>query len=296
MLRDRSYRLSQPARRSPLLIILLVLASAAILAADQAGLLGPLRTHAQTLISPVLGRLQSVSSWLESFTRQWNDDPALRAENEALRAEIADLKARLIEAEALKFENARLREQVRIEQAYPWQLLGADVLALTPDTGRRLVLIAAGADQGVQPGMAVIAREGSHPPALIGVVETVGPQTASVLLITDYSSTVSAQVYHEIDVTRGVVQGQWQRGSRLLLHSVPRDAPLTVGNTVVTAGLSAELAVNLPRAAVPPNVPIGIIETLQETGREQIASVRPFVDPDRVRYAWVILASGESRK
>lgn len=295
MLRDRPYRLSQPARRSPLLVILLVLTAAAILAADQAGLLGPLRTHAQTLISPVLGRLRGVGDWISSL-RLLNDDPALRAENEALRAEIADLKARLIEAEAVKFENARLREQVRIEQAYPWQLLGADVLALTPDTGRRLVLIAAGADQGVQPGMAVIAREGSNPPALIGVVETVGPQTASVLLITDYSSAVSAQVYHETDVTRGVVQGQWQRGSRLLLHSVPRDAPLTVGNTVVTAGLSAELAINLPRAFVPPNVPVGVIETLQETGRERIASVRPFVDPDRVRYAWVILTSDESKK
>ncbi len=296
MLRDRSYRLSQPARRSPLLIILLVLAAAAILAADQAGLLGPLRTHAQTLISPLLGRLQGFGDWIGAIPRQLNDDPALRAENEALRAEIADLKARLIEAEAVKFENARLREQVRIEQAYPWQLLGADVLALTPDSGRRLVLIAAGADQGVQPGMAVIAREGSNPPALIGVVETVGPRTASVLLITDYSSALSAQVYHDTDVVRGVAQGQWQRGSRLLLHSVARDAPLAAGNTVVTAGLSAELAINLPRAAVPPNVPVGIIETVQDTGRERVASVRPFVDPDRVRYAWVILASDESKK
>ncbi len=296
MLRDRSYRLSQPARRSPLLVILLVLAAAAILAADQAGLFGSLRTYAHTLISPVLGRLQSVSDWASAIPRQLNSDPALRAENEALRAEIADLKARLIEADALKFENARLREQVRIEQAYPWQLLGADVLALTPDSGRRLVLIAAGADQGVQPGMAVIAREGSNPPALIGVVEAVGPRTAAVLLVTDYSSALSAQVYHENDVVRGVVQGQWQRGSRLLLHSVARDAPLTVGNTVVTAGLSAELSIDLPRASVPPNVPVGIIETLQDTGHDRIASVRPFVDPDRVRYAWVILASDESKK
>lgn len=296
MLRDRSYRLSQPMRRSPLLIILIVLAAAAILAADQSGLLGPLRAHAQTLISPLLGRLQGFGDWIGAIPQQLNDDPALRAENEALRAEIADLKARLIEAEAVKFENARLREQVRIEQAYPWQLLGADVLALTPDSGRRLVLIAAGADQGVQPGMAVIAREGSNPPALIGVVETVGPRTASVLLITDYSSALSAQVYHETDVVRGVVQGQWQRGSRLLLHSVARDAPLNAGNTVVTAGLSAELAINLPRAAVPPNVPVGIIETVQDTGRERVANVRPFVDPDRVRYAWVILASDESKK
>jgi rod shape-determining protein MreC len=296
MLRDRPYRLSQPARRSPLLIILLLLIAAALLSADQAGLLGPLRVHAQTIISPVLVRMQQTGDWIGSLIRQAGDDQALLAELEALRAENADLKARLIQAEALEFENARLREQVRIEQAYPWQLLGADVIALTPDTGRRLVLFAAGTEQGVRPGMAVIAREGSNPPALIGIVEEAGPRTASVLLITDYSSTISAQVYQETDVVRGVIQGQWQRGSRLLLHSVARNAPLVVGNTVLTAGLSAELALNVPRAAVPPHVPIGVVETVQDVGRDRIAAVRPFVDPDRVRYAWVILASDESKK
>ncbi|MGQ9547079.1 MAG: rod shape-determining protein MreC [Roseiflexus sp.] len=296
MLRDRSYRLSQPVRRSPLPVILLLLIAAALLVADQSGLLGPLRVYAQTIISPVLVRMQQTGAWIGSLVGRSGNDQALLAELEALRAENADLKARLIQAEALEFENARLREQVRIEQAYPWQLLGADVIAITPDTGRRLVLFAAGAGQGVRPGMAVIAREGSNPPALIGVVEEVGPRTASVLLITDYSSAISAQVYQETDVVRGVVQGQWQRGSRLLLHSVARDAPLAVGNTVLTAGLSAELALSLPRAAIPPNVPIGMIEMVQDTGRDRIAGVRPFVDPDRVRYAWVILAGDESKK
>jgi len=60
MLRDRPYRLSQPARRSPLLMILLVLIAAALLAADQARLLGPLRLHAQAIISPVLVRMQQM--------------------------------------------------------------------------------------------------------------------------------------------------------------------------------------------------------------------------------------------
>lgn len=296
MLRDRPYRLSQPARRSPLLIILLLLVAAALLVADQAELLGPLRLHAQAMISPMLIRIRQTGTWIGSLVGQPGDDQALLAELEALRAENADLKARLIQAEALAFENARLREQVRIEQAYPWQLLGADVIAITPDTGRRLVLFAAGAEQGVRPGMALIAREGNNPPALIGIVEEAGPRTAAVLLITDYSSAISAQVYQETDVVRGVIQGQWQRGSRLLLHSVPREASLAAGNTVLTAGLSAELALNLPRAAVPPNVPIGTIETVQDTGRDRIAGVRPFVDPDRVRYAWVILATNESKK
>ena len=119
MLRDRPYRLSQPARRSPLLMILLVLIAAALLSADQAGLLGPLRVHAQTIISPVLGRIQQMGAWVGSLVGRSGSDQTLLAELEALRAENADLKARLIQAEALEFENARLREQVRIEQSIP---------------------------------------------------------------------------------------------------------------------------------------------------------------------------------
>jgi rod shape-determining protein MreC len=62
---------------------------------------------------------------------------------------------------------------------------------------------------------------------------------------------------------------------------------------VVTAGLTAQLGVDLPRAAIPANVPIGVIESVQSDGHSQAAEVRPFVDPDRVRYAWVILSQDD---
>jgi rod shape-determining protein MreC len=154
-------------------------------------------------------------------------------------------------------------------------------------------VLAAGSEQGVRPGMAVIAREGSSPPSLIGVVESVGPGSASVLLITDYSSAVSALVLRSAGQVGGIVQGQWQRGSRLLLQEVSRDDVLAAGDTVVTAGLTAELNADLPRAAIPKNVPIGTVETVRPAGRGQVADLRPFVDPDRVRYAWVILSADE---
>lgn len=294
MIRDRSYRPAHQApRRSPLLVIALGLLALIILVADQAGLLGPLRAQADTLLSPALSALKRAADRAGALGGPLGDDQALQAELAALREENSELKARLIQAEALAFENARLREQVRIEQAHPWRLLGADVAAITPDAGRRLALLAVGADQGVRPGMAVIAREGSSPPALIGVVAEAGPHSASVLLMTDYSSTLSAQVYRNAGVARGVVQGQWQRGSRLLLDSIDRDAAIAVGDTVVTAGLTAQFAGDLPLAAIPPDVPIGTIEALHNTGRGQSADVRPFVDPDRVRYAWVILDGNE---
>jgi rod shape-determining protein MreC len=292
--RNRSIKLprSSPYRSLTLVMSLFVLALL-LLVLDQAGMLGSLRGQAASLISPVLRGLRQVSDGVSGVGQGLSDVQSLSQENAALREENSQLKAQIIESQALKQENARLREQLRLQQERPWQLLGADVTTHTPDTGRRVLLLAVGEEQGVRPGMAVIAKEGSSPSALIGVVESVGPHSASVLLITDYSSSVSAQIYRDAGSISGIVQGQWQRGSRLLLEQVDREAPLQAGDVVVTAGLTAAIDAELPRAAIPKDVPIGTVETTRADGQSQVAELRPFVDPDRVSYAWVILSQGD---
>jgi rod shape-determining protein MreC len=292
--RNRPIKLPRPSPyRSLTLVVSLLVLALLLLVLDQAGMLGPLRSQAESLIGPALRGLRQVSDGVGGVGQGLSDVQRLNQENGALREENSQLKAQIIESQALKLENARLREQLRIEQERPWQLLGADVNTHTPDTGRRVLVLAAGQEQGVRPGMAVIAKEGSSPPALIGVVEAVGPRSASVLLITDYSSSVSAQIYRDVGVVSGIVQGQWQRGSRLLLEQVDREAALRAGDVVVTAGLTAEIDVDLPRAAIPKNVPIGTVETARADGQTQVAELRPFVDPDRVSYAWVILSQDD---
>ena len=87
--------------------------------------------------------------------------------------------------------------------------------------------------------------------------------------------------------------GRWQTGSRLRLEQVDRALPLAASDVVVTAGLTARLDSDLPRAAIPKGIPIGAVESAQADGHSQMAELRPFVDPDRVRYVWVILGQGE---
>jgi rod shape-determining protein MreC len=264
-----------------------------LLIADQAGLLGPARSRATSLLSPLLQGFSRVGDSVSGVGQGLSDLQQLRERVAALEAENGQLKDRVIASQALEQENARLREELGIEKQRPWKLLGADVSTRTPDEGRRVVLLAVGSDRGVQPGMAVIAKTGSSPEALIGVVEEVGPSSSSVLLITDFASAVSALVYHGSDTAEGIAQGRWQRGSRLWLEQVERSIALAPGDVVVTAGLTARLDTALPRAAIPRGVPIGTVERSQADGHSQMAELRPFVDPDQVRYVWVILGPGE---
>jgi rod shape-determining protein MreC len=138
--------------------------------------------------------------------------------------------------------------------------------------------------------MAVIGQNPGGPTAMVGVVESVGAHTAEVLLITDFGSQVSARVIHATKASLGLVQGQWQLGSRLRLSQVDRSTLMAEGDTVVSAGLTASLHMPLDLAAVPANIPIGSVETISASGQEQSAELRPFVDPDQVRYVWVILS------
>ena len=99
-------------------------------------------------------------------------------------------------------------------------------------------LLAVGSEQGVESGMAVIAKEGGSPEALIGVVEQVGPSSSSVLLITDFASSVSALVYHGGESSEGIAQGRWQRGSRLWLEQVEQELPEADGGAAVGLALA----------------------------------------------------------
>mgnify|MGYP003378578911 CR=1 FL=1 len=289
----RSLKLPQPSPyRTPTLIIVLVLLALSLFALDQAGLLGSIRKQATSVLNPVLGVIHRIGLLTTNVPNPANSS-ALEAELAQLREEVSRLKTENIEVEQLKLELTRLRQQASIEEEQPWKLLGTDISAFSPDAGRRVALIGIGSEGGVKPGMAVIAKEGANPAALIGVVEDVGPRSANVLLITDFSSVVSAQIYRSDHIISGVIQGQWQRGSRILLEEIPRDELLEVGDVVVTAGLSAHLKLNLPHASIPANIPIGTLENISSSSHSQQATIQPFVDSDRVRYAWVIISAND---
>lgn len=275
--------------------VLLVCITALLFFLDYIGLLTPMRERATQLISPVTtvltGARDRTSDW---FTTVGNT-PSLGSTVEEQRKQIADLQATVVALQQAQVENTTLRKQlgIRDKQAWASKMIPAEVVARSPDAARRTMNIAVGSNDGVTVGMAVIGQQGSSPPALVGVVEEVTPSIATVLLITDSGSQISARVLHAGVSATGVVQGQWQKGSRLLLEQVSRDASFSTADAVVTAGLSQQLNVDLPLRAIPAGIPIGTVEETGADGYTLTAQLRPYVDPDQVREIWVVLAPSQ---
>lgn len=288
--RDRS---NAPASGRPLVLaLILALCAGLLIMLDRQGMLGPARGLGQQVLAPIAQRLTALRNGATDLLARPSSEAALREQISLLQRENAELKAELIRREQAQIENVFLRQELAIERDRPWSLLGAEVTVRSPDAGRRVLTIAQGSNTGVRVGMAVIGQDPGGPPALVGIVEAVGPQTADVLLITDFGSQISARTLHETNSALGIVQGQWQRGSRLRLEQIERTATLSPGDPVVTAGLTGALGLPLDLAAVPADIPIGSVDSIALDGQQQSAELRPFVDPDQVRYVWVILNQG----
>lgn len=287
----RRERTATPASARPFVLALLlcVLALGAVFL-DRSGVISPARGILQQIFSPVTSLLTGVRDGAVDMLARPGSEATLRERVQTLEQENSQLRADLLRIEQARVENEQLRTQLAISQRYPWQLLGSELATRSPDAGRRVITITRGSHDGVAVGMAVVAQNSNGPTGLIGIVEAVGPRTADVLLITDFGSQISAHVLHAGQARLGLVQGQWQRGSRLRLEQVERDAILNPGDPVFSAGLTSMLDLPLALTYVPADIPIGSIERVVTEGQRQVAELRPFVDPDQVRYVWVILS------
>lgn len=289
--RNRSIKLSRTSPyRSLTVIVGLIVVAVLLMWLDQTDRLGPVRHQAQMVVNPMLGGLRYVGTSISDGFWGIGNLGQLQQTIEEQEAYISYLETELIKNEGANERIRQLEQQLGIAEKQPWELLGASVIAYTPDAGRQTLRLSVGEDDGVKRGMAVISKDGGSPETLVGVVESVTPRDATVLLITDYSSSISASVDHEGTRFSGTIQGQWQRGSRLQLEQVDRNAHMVPGDKVVTAGLTAEYAPDLPHASIPSGIPIGEIEEVRVDGRSRVANIRPYLDPNQVRYAWIILS------
>ena len=149
-------------------------------------------------------------------------------ENVRLRAELARYQAersRMVELEA---ENLRLGNLLELKQAMDLKSVAANVIGADASGLARTLVIEGGADQGFEPGMAVLSIAG-----VVGKLIAVGPGSSRVLLISDHNSALDA--FDQRSRVRGIVAGVVDDG--LVLKYVDRSEDVKSGDSIVTSGL-----------------------------------------------------------
>jgi rod shape-determining protein MreC len=190
--------------------------------AQRAGSVSPITTVAssifaiaQTAVSATIGGARAVGTTIVSL-------PHLKSENGTLRARNAHLieeNARLHELAAAYAAESDVRPLVNLYHG-----IEARVIGFPPENESRAVTIDKGYRSGVHLDAGVMAAAG-----VVGRVISAAPFSSTVLLATDYASRIPAVVQ----------RGRWwgiARGnlSSVIVEYIPQDAPLRVGDVVVT--------------------------------------------------------------
>jgi len=153
----------------------------------------------------------------------------------------------LIKLNLLKKDNKRLREILSLQESSNNENISAAVISRKTGSWWRQLILNKGSKDGVEIGNIVIG-----PGGLLGRVSNTSLFTSSVTLITSPESKLAVWV-DRIQIN-GLLVGLGDDYPSLILYS--KDADIKVGDFLSSSPASTLL---------PPNIPIGIVQSIDET-------------------------------
>lgn len=227
--------------RTLYLLVALVLISLALILLSQGRYLQPLESAAGQVLTPIQQAVSdltgTVGGWIDGV-RRINE---LEEENRKLRAALDAVTAENARLQSLEEENRQLRDALKFQVERPdIKAVLASNIGGDPTGMMEILTIDRGSEQGIAPGMAVVSPGG----ILVGQVQSVKADRATVLLITDIASHIP--VATQRTRTPGVLEGRWQRGGRMVMTHIPRDADVKDGDILLTTGVGG----NFPRGLI----------------------------------------------
>ena len=196
------------------------------------------------------------------------ENERLKQENDTLKLENTQLRSKASEADRLAGLLNFRESQIHVP------MVGARVIATSPDANSAVVFIDRGQREGVKKNMGVITPDG-----VVGKVIESFSGTAQVLLVTDRDSGVGAMI--EESRIQSPVKGL---GEPLLNMSyVSNDDEVKVGERVVTSGMDR---------IFPRDLPVGtIVEVKQGSPPFKFIRVRPSAQIEKLEEVIVLLTT-----
>lgn len=201
--------------------------------------LSPVQDGASKVLSPV----RNVSDWVSTTLRAKTQRDQLRRQNEQLTQQLAKAKQQAI-------DDRQLRREVGLDQHIgmsSFDPVAASVIGRDPNFWYQQVEVNKGSGDHVAVGDPVVGDG-----ALVGHVSMVSSSSAEVLLITDHTVGVAAEIQNR-NGDSGVLAPAVGNPNQLLLQNLPNHASISPGQMVVTAGFRQGKLQSL----YPPGIPIG---------------------------------------
>lgn len=234
-------------------------------------------------ISPFQKAGSDVESWARAFLKEVEHSKDLEKRLESIELEFGKLRAIESQLRELEIENNELHAALDFKKRTRFEVSAARVIKRLPATWWRSITIDRGLDAQITRHVPVLASGG-----LAGKVDQVGPNTSTVILLTDESCQVSVQVAGTAEV--GILSGQRGRYGEsplLRLRYLTKDAQIRPGMKVITTGRGRLFH---------PNVLVGTVEAFEPGAFDGEALVRPSVDFQNLSIVFVTSESDQKEK
>jgi rod shape-determining protein MreC len=224
-------------------LFFLGIVSVAVMVLDhRGGYLDTARVWMSAAATPIYAVVQTPHQLWTWITESFADRSRLRAENEQLTEQLRAARTRLLRFEALSEENRRLREIREASKGISERTLIAEIINVSVQPFRHVVVINKGADDGVFRGQPVLDAFG-----VVGQVMQVGKSTATLILITDAEHAVPVQVNR--NGIRSIAVGTGEP-AKLSLPYLTVESDVRRGDLLVSSGLDEIFPAGYPVATV----------------------------------------------
>lgn len=235
----------------------------------------PVRGVASDVVAPVGTGSAVVRSESQGFFASIAGYFDAGQQNAQLRRENEIARIRLAEADAVRAENRRLKGLLGLREGEIKPVAIARLVGSTATSGRRHAYLAAGSNDGVKPGMAVLSERG-----VIGRVLEIGRNSARVLLLTDSESVLP--VRRATDNVIAFAEGRGDGLLRIRLVNLGVN-PLKVGDMMVTSGAGGFYRPGVAVAVIAKITPDGgIARLVAEPAATSYVAIEPVAQPAAV--------------
>ncbi len=235
----------------------------------------------QMLGGPIMSIATSINEVVRDTGRSVFLGGSLAAENRRLRQERDELLREKILLTEYFRENKAFREKLGFELDQQVKDIPARVVGRTSASGEQRCRIYIRVPPNREIHKGDIVRDAA---GLVGRVIEVKGKLATVLLVIDPQHGLGARVQRSR--VEGVIKPaeQWHEGwpDRLSMQYLRHNADIRIGDVIITSGQDG---------IYPAAIPVGVVEAVDvppEQTQTVVATIRPFVDFQRLEYVWVI--------